>query len=218
MDQIRDFRTALPAQEMNTIFDIGANVGKTVLALREAYREAQIFAFEPVGGTFDLLQKAVGGDPKIKCLRMAFGDVKAKLRMEASPGSVKSRITNQANGLEVEVHRGDDFCAEKGVERVNFLKIDTEGFDLKVCQGFASMLKAGRIDILQVETGLSPTNKLHVPFQAFKDYLEPIGYSLFRIYDQAGWPAARRCDAVFVSSAVVASSRRQPRKAQTSWL
>lgn len=217
MDQIRDFRKALPALQMKTIFDIGANVGRTVRALRDAYRKTTIYAFEPVQGTFGLLQEAVGRDPQIKCFNIAFGDMKTKLRMDATPGSVKNKISDQAEGLEVDVHRGDEFCAEQGIDRINFLKIDTEGYDLKVCQGFASMLRAGQIDLLQVESGLSPKNKLHVPLQAFKEYLEPIGYSLFRIYDQAGWPVARRCDAVFVSSLVAESSRRPPRE-QASWL
>ena len=217
MDQIRDFRKALPALQMKTIFDIGANVGRTVRALRDAYRKTDIYAFEPVQGTFALLQEAVGRDPQIKCFNMAFGDVKTKLRMDATPGSVKNRISDQAEGLEVDVRRGDEFCAEQGIDRINFLKIDTEGYDLKVCQGFSSMLQAGQIDLLQVESGLSPKNKLHVPLQAFKEYLEPIGYSLFRIYDQAGWPVARRCDAVFVSSLIADSSRRLPRE-QASWL
>lgn len=217
MDQIRDFRKALPALQMKTIFDIGANVGRTVRALRDAYRKTTIYAFEPVQGTFALLQEAVGRDPQIKCFNMAFGDVKTKLRMDATPGSVKNKISDQSEGREVDVHRGDEFCAEQGIDRINFLKIDTEGYDLKVCQGFSSMLRAGQIDLLQVESGLSPKNKLHVPLQAFKEYLEPIGYSLFRIYDQAGWPVARRCDAVFVSSLVAESSRR-PAREQVSWL
>ncbi len=217
MDQFRDFKKALPTLQMRTIFDIGANVGKTVRALRDAYRKATVYAFEPVQGTFGLLQKAVGGDPQIKCFNVGFGDVRTKLRMDATPGSVKNRISDRLEGLEVDVRCGDEFCAEQGIDRINFLKIDTEGYDLKVCQGFSAMLNAGQIDLLQVESGLSPKNKLHVPLEAFKEYLEPLGYSIFRIYSQAGWPVARRCDAVFVSSLVAENSRR-PSSDAVNWL
>ena len=217
MEQFGDFQEALPSLQIKTVFDIGANVGKTVRAIRKAYRMADIYAFEPVNGTYELLQGAVGGDPKIKCFRLAFGDVRTKLRMDATPGSVKNKITDRAEGLEVDVYRGDDFCDEHGIDRINFLKIDTEGYDLKVCQGFSSMLRHSQIDLLQVESGLSPKNKLHVPLQAFKEYLEPLGYSIFRIYSQAGWPVARRCDPVFVSSLVADSNRPQPKKSLT-WL
>lgn len=225
MDQVRDFREALPTLEIRTIFDIGANVGKTAIALSEAYPKATLHAFEPVEGTFELLKKAVGNDARIKCLRMAFGDVKGTVRMEGGAGSVKSKISTNAKGPEVEVQRGDEFCAAKGIDGINFLKIDTEGYDLKVCRGFESMLKARKIDLVQVESGLNANNKLHVPFQSFTDYFGALGYSLFRIYEQAGRPVVRRCDAVFVSPVIVernlrknlmkAASRGNPAKGDT---
>ena len=208
MDQIQDFKVALPTLKIRTVFDIGANVGRTVRAMARGFPKATIHAFEPVEGTYEILKKSVAKYPSIKCFKMAFGDVSGTFRMEAEAGSVKSRISDSAEGTEVEVRRGDEFCTAQGIERINFLKIDAEGYDLKVCHGFESMLKAGTIDLIQVECGLNVTNKLHIPFQSFRDYLDPLGYYLFRIYDQAGWPVARRGDAVFVSSQVRARNRR----------
>ena len=205
MDQIRDIITLLPTLKVRTVFDIGANVGLTAKEMALGFPKATIHAFEPVGGTYEMLEDAVREQPRIKCAQMAFGDMRSVVRMEAKAGWVKSKISD-VGSVEVEVHRGDEFCASQGIERINFLKIDTEGYDLKVCQGFESMLKAGSIDLLQVECGLNSTNKLHVPFQAFRDYLDPLGYMLFKLYDQAGWPV-RRGDAVFIAPQVVRANR-----------
>lgn len=203
-DQCQDFRSLLPSLKMETIFDVGANVGQTVRVLRKSYRRANILAFEPVKSTFEALRTSVGEDPRTQCFQMALGDVQATAKMEAAPGSVRNKVLSGASGALtneqiVDVDAGDHFCAERGIDAINFLKIDTEGYDLKVCVGFAGMLRQHKIDLVQVEAGLHPKNSLHVPFQAFKDYLEPLGYCIFRIYDQAGQPFARRCNIVFVS-------------------
>lgn len=208
MDQIRDVIAQLPTLKVRTVFDIGANVGLTAKQMALGFPKATVHAFEPVAGTCEILKDAVREDPRIKCFQMAFGDKKGVVRMEAKAGWVKSKISDTGS-VDVEVHRGDEFCASQGIERINYLKIDTEGYDLKVCHGFESMLRAGKIDLLQVECGLNATNRLHVPFQAFRDYLDPLGYMLFKLYDQAGWPA-RRGDAVFVAPQVVHANR--PRK------
>ena len=46
------------------------------------------------------------------------------------------------------------------------------------------MLNANNIGFIQVEAGMNPANKLHVPLQAFVDFLSPFGYVLFGIYEQ----------------------------------
>jgi hypothetical protein len=107
---------------------------------------------------------------------------------------------------EIELTTGDQFCEQHGISNINFLKIDTEGFDLKVCAGFVRMLAKQDIDLLQVEAGMHAGNQLHVPFEAFKAYLEPLGYSVFRIYNQSlerNRPQLRRSNIVFVSETQV---------------
>lgn len=224
-DQCQDFRNLLPALKMETIFDVGANVGQTVRVLRKSYRRASILAFEPVKSTFEALCTSVGEDPRTQCFQMALGDVQARAKMIADPGSVRNKIlpgTSDALATEqvVDVDAGDHFCAKRGIDTINFLKIDTEGYDLKVCVGFAGMLRQHKIDLVQVEAGLHPKNSLHVPFQAFKDHLEPLGYCIFRIYDQAGQPFARRCNIVFISPLAAQLNPRQQlvERPGNSWL
>lgn len=102
---------------------------------------------------------------------------------------------------------GDEFVRENGIDQINYLKIDTEGFDLGVMVGFAAMLRSHKIDMVQFETGLHPGNPGHVPFERAKYFHEAFDYCLFHIVDQTfetrNRGHLRRCDAVFVSKTCV---------------
>ena len=149
------------------------------------------------------MRSAVADDVRIHCYRMALGDRPSSAVMSVSGKSLTNKII--ASGRErvdtqaISVDTGDRFCATEGIDRINFLKIDAEGYDLKVCWGFERLLLSSRIDLVQVEAGLYPGSIRHVPLQAFRNYLEPMGYWIFRLYDQAGHSFARRCNVVFMS-------------------
>jgi len=94
------------------------------------------------------------------------------------------------------------FCQEQGIGEIDFLKIDTEGYDLEVLKGAEQMLDSHQISFIQVEAGMNPSNKKHVSLEKFKEYLEPKEYLLFGIYEQASEKSnvfLRRCNALFVS-------------------
>jgi len=112
----------------------------------------------------------------------------------------------------VAIVRGDDFCEDRDIRHIDFMKADTEGADLDVLCGFLRMLSTEDIDVVQVEAGMYAGSPRHVPFHRFTGYLEPMGYHLFRIYgpmrDFRGMPVFARCDLVFISDAVVQGNPR----------
>ena len=82
---------------------------------------------------------------------------------------------------------GDMYCSANQIEHINFLKIDTEGWDWKVLQGFSSMLVHNRIEIVQFEYGYT-TADVHVVLKDFYDYLSGYGYTLGRLQrDSVDW-------------------------------
>jgi hypothetical protein len=106
----------------------------------------------------------------------------------------------------------DAFCAEHRIERIDYLKIDTEGHDLEVLKGSHEMLSSDRISIVEVECGMNPGNTYHVPFETMKPRLEGYGYRLFRLYDQVcEWPTRephlRRANAVYLSPRTISENR-----------
>jgi FkbM family methyltransferase len=181
-----DIRNSDPEFRPGCIFDIGANVGQTVQGLRRVWPDVEIHAFEPVGSTFAKLAENVATDARVHPHRLAFGSRPGKARMLARPLGVMNRIIHAPGPAmpieEVEVVAGDAFCAAHGIARIGLLKIDTEGHDLEVLAGFREMLAGRRIDYVEVECAVAPTNTMHVPFGRLADFLFAFGYGLFNLY------------------------------------
>ena len=55
--------------------------------------------------------------------------------------------------IDCEVTSGDAFCAARGIAAVDFLKVDVEGAEHLVFEGFAGALQERRIRFIQFEYG-----------------------------------------------------------------
>jgi FkbM family methyltransferase len=212
----------IPGFIPSVIFDVGANVGQSVKVFADAFPEAAIYAFEPVGSVFRTLAAAIEGRPRVQAFNVALSRRLGRAHITNGRTSVSNRIVESPNVFDrrrmeaVAVTSGDAFAAEHGIDRVGFLKIDAEGHDLDVLIGFQRMLTEGRVDLLEAEVGMNRANRRHVPFEAVKAYLEPLGYHLFHIHDQSmdtplsGRIVLRRANAMFISDALVEKYRTLP--------
>jgi len=205
--QLEDIKTNAVAVEIRTIFDIGANVGQSYRAYRIAFSEADIHSFEPVPAAYGKLARVMTGDARAHPNRIAFGREDRDALITAVGTSTGNRIARAGGGKTptepVQLMRGDTFCDERGIDRINFLKIDTEGADMDVLVGFSRMLSAQRIDFIQVEAGMNKTNVKHISYRSFDGFLDPLDYMLFGIYEPAferdGRPLMRRANLVYIS-------------------
>ncbi len=209
----------LPSYKPTLAFDAGANVGDFSRGFIDAHPEATVHAFEPVPSTYETLKGRVAHLPGITTVNMALGAKAGQVNMTMGANSTTNRIIDgpRATGSTlVTIGTGDDYCRENSIDRVGYLKIDTEGHDLNVLVGFQITLSSFGIDMLETEVGMNRSNQRHVPFEHVKSYLEPMGYSLFHIYEQfpdsrfTGFGYMRRCNAVFASARVFEADRRKP--------
>jgi FkbM family methyltransferase len=201
----------LPQAEMKVLFDVGANVGWFTTQFLKAYADCECYLFEPVTANFEEIRTTLGRFPetnpfpRTKCFRVAMGLTAEQSRVTAVPGVTVNKIVGDRPSLEpvedVDIITGDAFCAEQQIDRISFLKIDTEGYDLKVLLGFAGMLSQERVDFVQVEAGLILGNELHVPIAVFEAILNSFGYRLFRYTNQASRsvPILTWADVVFIN-------------------
>ncbi|CAH0202683.1 FkbM family methyltransferase [Roseomonas sp. CECT 9278] len=168
------------------IFDIGANVGQTVRELRATWPDAVIDAFEPIRSTFEKLRANTAGDPALTLHRLAFGARPGRVSMLAKPGSPMNRILRQPGTEkhveEVELVAGDVFCAAQGIDRLDILKIDTEGHDLEVLAGFHRMIADRRAEFVIVEVGIVPDGPFHVPYARVAEFMFAFGYGLYQLF------------------------------------
>jgi FkbM family methyltransferase len=215
LDFLSDIRSRLPRATVRTVFDVGANVGEYSARVAAAFPEAEIFCFEPTTATFAVCKGEFAARPNVHCFQLALGAEAGSGQLLLEPSAVSNRLVDAGaypgRSFEaVPVGTIDGFCAERGIAAIDLLKIDTEGHDLAVLRGAERMLGALSVKLVQVEAGMHGHNRLHVPLQDFREYLEPRGYLLFGIYNQAlemKQPNLRRCDPVFIAGTLVEAHR-----------
>lgn len=200
----------LPKWRAATVFDVGANIGQSAREFASAWPEAKILSFEPVPSSFAKLCETARSLPQVTPHNLGFGRHSGTAEMTNMPHSVQNRIVAPGDDTPtqtVQILRGEAFCTDHGIRRISYLKIDTEGHDLEVLKGFGRMLK--RVDFVQVEAGMNPYNKTHVPFEALTSFLTKRGFLLFHIFEQmmefkkGGRPALRRCNPVYINAGLV---------------
>jgi len=207
-----DIQYRFQTYQMQTIFDVGANIGQSAIAFRENYPNSAIYSFEPVKATFEKLKHETQ-NLNIQCFNYALGKAEEKAQMlvdEHNPFSVSNALVKERTIVQhyqteqVQIKSLDLFTKDQEVTNINYLKIDTEGNDLNVLKGSKECLSQQKIDFVEAELGMNPYNQDHVPFADVVDYLRGYKYHLFGIYEQLHdfklqKPILRRCNTVFIS-------------------
>ena len=112
------------------VFDIGACMGVfSCLAGLATGEEGRVYAFEPLKEWASLLRMniALNNLHNVTVVEEALGDSPGTVRMEG--------ITIVDGAGDIPVTTIDTFVREKGIERIDFLKMDVEGFERKVLLG-----------------------------------------------------------------------------------
>ena len=79
---------------------------------------------------------------------------------------------------EIEVVSLDEFCGARGIPRIDFLKLDTEGHEFAVLKGVALIPSEGRIRAIQFEF-----NEMNIVTRVFlKDFYALLeGFAFYRL-------------------------------------
>jgi FkbM family methyltransferase len=148
-DMVRLFRAVVPGGAV--AFDIGANVGCTTLLF--ATIAQHVYAFEPSPSTFSFLQRNIARSAlaNISPFNLGMGAETADLtltfaRSNRSGGFVSNRMTASAGHVveKITISTLDMFMASENIRRLDFIKIDVEGFEGYVLKGAQAALAAHR--------------------------------------------------------------------------
>ncbi|SOD25297.1 methyltransferase, FkbM family [Variovorax sp. YR752] len=146
-DTVALFRTLVKPDAL--ALDIGANIGCTALLLSQLARRT--IGFEPSPSTFALLQQNVdAGAQNVEVVNVGLGREPADLNIVFSPshrsGGFVAREGLAGHVTEpIQILQGDTYLqATLGTERVGFIKIDVEGFELEVLAGLQQTIATHR--------------------------------------------------------------------------
>lgn len=152
----------LVGDERAAVFwDVGANCGewsRCVLASGDAAAHPpRVEMFEPTPEAAALLTIGLADCDRARVHPIALSDRDgtAGFAVVSATGGTNSleltSLEREANIVEVTVARGADYAMQIGTSHIDLLKIDTEGHDFSVLEGFAGMFAAQAIGIAQFE-------------------------------------------------------------------
>ena len=134
-------------QPTDTVLDIGANIGCTSLLFGDLARK--VYSFEPSPTTHRWLVQNVRMAKlnNVEPINLGLGKDAGTFELTFAPnnrsGGFVSNLTNASEGHQVEqitIAKGDDFIREHQIAKVDFIKIDVEGFEQSVIQGLAETI------------------------------------------------------------------------------
>jgi FkbM family methyltransferase len=145
------------------VFDVGANRGEWARAALDAFPEARVHAFEIAAPTFARLAEALGTHSRCTLLPYGLGEAEETIALEFRPGHdvLTTRLADTgihaapAERIEGRIRRADAHCAAHGIDAIDLLKIDVEGGEPQVLDGFGAMVAEGRISVIQFEYGMA---------------------------------------------------------------
>lgn len=132
------FRNAFGAQY--TMLDVGAHHGSTCIPF--ARKDWKVYAFEPDVENRVVLEERRGDLNNIHIDSRAVSDESnqnvAFYTSDVSTGisGLSSFHDSHRKAAEVKTIRLDDFCNQHDIQKVDFLKIDTEGYELMVLKSY----------------------------------------------------------------------------------
>jgi FkbM family methyltransferase len=158
-------------KENPTIVEIGAHYGEDSLRFLEAFRDVNLFCFEPDPRNVEIFKKYVNDD-RVKLFEVALSDKKGKANFYQSyqeynqstiPGKydwiskeeyVEKRLNNSGSSslkkgyphilneqIEVSTERYDTWCKENNIDNVDFVWMDVQGAERDVINGMGEEIQ-----------------------------------------------------------------------------
>lgn len=172
------------------VFDIGANVGEWTTHLLSVEPSLLVHCFEPVPDIFAMLQENLKEEAVIlnnlgissipgRATFFYYADYGALSTLHRRP-ELESYLKTAPTLCEVELETLDNFCQERGIYHIDFVKIDTEGNELNVLMGAKELLKNQAIDMIQFEYCSCYLDSKTTLKEVYA-FLSKYGYRVYRI-------------------------------------
>jgi FkbM family methyltransferase len=213
IDLERHLQRLFDLQDIDCVFDIGANAGQYGQMLRKyiGYR-GQIISFEPNPEVFEKLQETAWRDMKWHVEPIALGAAEEIRNFKAYDISLLGSFNDFSESnhaprniahkiIPTKIQTLDKYletAREKFGFRRPFLKLDTQGFDLEVLKGAAKSLT--EFLAVQSEVAFQNIYSNSPTFATMAEYLKRHDFTLSRLVpmQDANFPELVEMDAVFI--------------------
>lgn len=165
------------------IFDIGANIGIHSVFFSNIALDGKIYSFEPSLSTYQLLLKNTFSHKNIIPINSAVSDQTSITRFfDCDDNALSSLKDTQRSNIQstydVLCYKLDDFLDFFPISKLDFIKIDVEGFEYEVLRGMKNAVMKFKPIIFCEVYGGKNSNKNP---EATLKYIEDLNYKVFNI-------------------------------------
>ncbi len=202
--------------EAGIIFDVGAHNGRSTLDYLVNFPRAQIFAFEPDSKNYAAAHKALAGyRQRCSLNRIALCDTNGTADFHVNSHSGTHSLlpigakeywagpAHEVQTVPVRAQTIDSFAEERGIVRIDILKMDIQGAELMALKGARRLLEQSHISLLALEVEFTPLYHDQPLFWDICAFLYQFGYSFFKLYDEFYHPENENmlcwADAIFLA-------------------
>jgi len=178
------------AKGKKVIIDVGVNVGSTLLTFAKICPDGFVYGFEPDENSILKAEKNLEMNEfhNAAIIKKGLGDQNIKGRLynvnDSNAGqnrflnSAVSNLIGELNYNEAEIIKLDDFVQEQKLDRIDLIKIDVEGYELKVLKGAEQSIRKFSpvlfIELMDVNLTLQGVNS-----KSLICFLERLGYEIY---------------------------------------
>lgn len=173
-------------QQVDLVFEIGANKGQFAQSLRSAGYTGKIISIEPLKAAFAVLQDKCAQDGNWDCHNLAIGKADEETTINVSANSYSSSLLPvRARTLEIEPRVGYVAKEKVSVRRLDsllptltsaqriFIKIDAQGSEGGIIEGGRSIFD--RITMVQMELAWTPSYEGQTEMGHMVDTMRELG-------------------------------------------
>jgi FkbM family methyltransferase len=186
----------LPIDAPLVVVDVGANEGQTARRVLQEFPRATVHCFEPSPETFESLQQNIGSDPRVHFEQLACGSKVGSVDFHITanhwcssvlaPSDLGKRFYgdwyNTRQVVKVPMTTLDAWMVERGIVRVDVLKVDAQGYDLEVLRGATHLLARG-VKAINCECQFAPEYEGCATFSQIDQFLASQGYALHQLHE-----------------------------------
>lgn len=185
------------------VFDIGANQGQSIERFKKLFPDAKIHAFEPISFEFQKLNEKYGTNENIILNNFAIAETSGKrdFHVTAKTGNssfnkinantkwlqVRSKQfnTNESEYVKkiesVKILTLDKYCKDNNVNKIDIIKIDTQGYEDKILLGAKEILSNNVVSAIECEIMLDNVYEKYLNFSDIERYLLPNNFRMVGI-------------------------------------